>query len=293
MPTVFRAPVTTPAAARATRGRRTPLVSLLTDFGSRDPSAAICRGVVLEIAPRARVIDISHDVARYSIQDGALVLWCALPYLPIGVHMAVVDPGVGTERLPIALEVARGDLLVGPDNGLLVPAAERLGGVLRAHVLEREEYRLPAVSASFHGRDVFAPAAAHLALGVPLEAFGRPLDAGSLIRLDLPVPEVRPGELRTSVVYVDTFGNVKLSGEAADLGAALGEPEFGTLLQLELGTPGRQVRVRWAPTFGAVEAGAPLCYEDSYGRLCVAVNRGDAAARFGLAPGTRVTLRRA
>jgi hypothetical protein len=150
------------------RGSSRPFVSLLTDFGARDPSAAICRAVVLGIAPDALVVDVSHEVTKYRIDEGALLLWSALPYLPLGAHVAVVDPGVGTERLAIAVETVRGDVLVGPDNGVLWPGAERLGGITRAHVISNPMYRLPVVSSSFHGRDIFSPAAAHLALGVPV-----------------------------------------------------------------------------------------------------------------------------
>ena len=328
MPTAFIRPVLTPAAEamrRAEAGRATrvpadqvgppaglepggscPLVSLTTDFGERDPSAAICRGVVLSIAPHARVLDISHEVAKFSIADGALLLWSALPYIPIGVHVGVIDPGVGTERLPIVLRVARGDLLVGPDNGLLLPAAERLGGVTAAHVLESPEFRLPAVSATFHGRDIFAPAGAHLALGVAPERFGRRLDPGDLVGLDLPRPQAVRGVLRTGVVYVDTFGNVKLAGERDYIEAALGPLATSDALALALtprepilgaGRPGRadlaSEPVPWAVTFGEVGRGGVLLYEDSHGRLCLAVNQASAGARFGLRPGDLVSIRRA
>ena len=142
-----------------------PLISFLTDFGLRDPSAAIMRGVVLGIVPDARIVDISHEVHKFAIRDGALLLWCALPYLPVGFHVAVVDPGVGTSRRPLAILTGRGDVLIGPDNGLLIPAAERLGGIVEPRELQNPAYRLPVVTSTFHGRDVFAPAAAHLALG--------------------------------------------------------------------------------------------------------------------------------
>ena len=313
MPETFTRPVLTPAAERAlragaagTRGDSPPLVSLTTDFGERDPSPAICRGVILGIAPGVRLLDVSHEVAKYAVLDGALLLWAALPYLPVGVHVAVVDPGVGTARLPIGVRVARGDVLVGPDNGLLLPAAERLGGIVAAHALENTDYRLPAVSASFHGRDVFAPAGAHLALGVPLEAFGRSLDPSGLVRLELPGPEVLPGALTTAVIYVDTFGNVNLAGEQADLEAALGRLLPGDPLRItssprgtSLGhvplPPGDAVpaTLTWQLTFGAVPPGEPLLYEDSYGRLCVAVDQGDAGTRMGLRSGDRLTVRRA
>lgn len=297
MPSVYRDPVTTPAALAAdpAAGRGRPVVSLTTDFGARDPSAAICKGVVLTIAPGVRVIDITHEVAKFQVRDGALVLWCALPFLPVGVHVAVVDPGVGTERLPIALETARGDILVGPDNGLLVPAADRLGGIVRAHALENPDYRLGAISSSFHGRDIFAPAAAHLALGVPVTDLGRVLDPAALVRLDWPEPRVTPGALETAVVYVDSFGNAKLAGEPADLAAALGPLEPGDLLALAWidGSDVRTAEAPWAETFGSVPPGAPLVYEDSYGRLCLAANQASVAALLGLRDGLRLTLARA
>jgi hypothetical protein len=211
------------------------------------------------------------------------------------VHVAVVDPGVGTERLPIALETARGDVLVGPDNGLLVPVADRLGGIVRVHELENPAYRLAAVSRSFHGRDIFAPAAAHVALGVPVTDLGRALDPAALARLDWPEPRVTPGALETAVVYVDSFGNVKLAGEPADLAAALGPLQPGDLLALAWidGSDVRTVEVPWAETFGSVPPGAPLVYEDSYGRLCLAANQASVAARLGLRDGLRLTLARA
>lgn len=289
----YRRPLTTPAAARAARARRSPdlpvppFVSLLTDFGGRDPSAAICRGVILGIAPHARLVDVSHQVDKYQIRDGALLLWCALPYLPVGVHIAVVDPGVGTVRRPVALAVARGDVLVGPDNGLLIPAAERLGGVRAAHLLEADAYRLPDVSPSFHGRDVFAPAGAHLATGTPLSALGPALDPASLVRLAWPRPHIGGDLLHVQVIYVDTFGNVKLAAEPADLERAVGRLQQGAMLEVSWSgsTNGiRSARIPWADTFGSVAAGALLLYADSYGRLCLAQNQGSAAAQLGLTP---------
>jgi S-adenosyl-L-methionine hydrolase (adenosine-forming) len=273
-----------------------PFVSLLTDFGLRDPSAAICRGVVLGIAPDAEIADISHEVRKYAIRDGALLLWCALPYLPVGAHVAVVDPGVGTARRPIALRVERGDHLVGPDNGLLLMAADKLGGVTAAVELREAAYQLPVVSTSFHGRDVFAPAAAHLALGVPLERLGPSIDPAALVRLPIPEPRVTKGALETHVIYVDTFGNVKLTALAPALRDALGDVPFGSRFELELRSsdaPTRRVPVTWAETFGTVGPGEPLLYEDSYGRLCLAVNQGDAAATLGLVEDLAVAIRRA
>ena len=271
-----------------------PLISLLTDFGARDPSAAILRGVILGIVPDARIVDISHEVHKYAIRDGALLLWCALPWLPVGFHVAVVDPGVGTARLPVAIATGRGDVLVGPDNGLLIAAAARLGGIAAVRVLEAEAYRLPVVSTSFHGRDIFAPAAAHLARGVPIADLGRALDPADLVPSPIAEPVIGRGELDSSVVYVDTFGNVKLAGLRADLEAALGPLRPGDPLRLLTGPDGavRPIDTTWQATFGDVAVGETLVYEDSYGRICLAASQADAAAIHAIVEDERVTIRR-
>jgi S-adenosyl-L-methionine hydrolase (adenosine-forming) len=273
-----------------------PLISLLTDFGARDPSAAILHGVIASIAPDARVIDISHEVHKFAVRDGALLLWCALPYLPIGSHVAVVDPGVGTERRPVALRTARGDVLIGPDNGLLMAGADRLGGVTEVRLLEADAYRLPVVSTSFHGRDIFAPAAAHVAAGVAIEALGSAVDPASLISSPIPDPVIGAGELTTSIVYVDTFGNVKLAGLRNDLEAAIGPVGPGDRLRVEFAaqesSPKRTDVLPWQATFGDTDPGQVLLYEDSYGRLCIAKNQGNAAADLALLDDRRLSIRR-
>jgi S-adenosylmethionine hydrolase len=289
----FTRVITTPAAARSPREWNRPFVSLLSDWGTRDPSPAICHGVVRGIAPEALVVDISHEVDKYNIRHGALLLWCALPFLPIGSHVAVVDPGVGTPRRAVAIEVNRGDYLVGPDNGLLLPGADRLGGITRAHLIENPAYRLPVVSSTFHGRDLFSPAAAHLAAGVPLENIGPPIDPASLTVLDWPTATARFGELELSVIYVDTFGNIKLSGLAGDLVEALGTLSRGEELLIEVDAPRTKPHtVRWVSTFGDVERGELLLYEDSYGRLCLAANQGNAALQLKLDDDTQLTISR-
>jgi S-adenosylmethionine hydrolase len=271
-----------------------PFISLLTDFGLRDPSAAICHGVIATIAPEANVVDISHEVRKYAVRDGALLLWCALPYLPVGVHVAVVDPGVGTARRPLAIRTGRGDTLIGPDNGLLLPAATRIGGAVEARELTNPDLRLPVVSSSFHGRDIFAPAAAHVAIGVPFDQVGPVVGIQALVDLALPSPVVGDGVLESAVIYIDTFGNVKLAGLLEDLVAAMGPLTDGDALQIELGTeePRREI-VPWATTFGSVPPGSPLLYEDSYGRLCLAENQGDVASTFSLTEDVPITIRRA
>jgi S-adenosylmethionine hydrolase len=294
MSRTFTRTITTPAAARLARPGARPVVSFITDFGSRDPSAGIMRAVVLGICPEASIIDLSHEVEKYRIRDGALLLWSAAPYLPVGSHVAVVDPGVGTERRAVAMETARGDHLVGPDNGILLPAAARLGGIVRVHQLESPQYRLPVISSSFHGRDIFAPAAAHLAMGVPLEFLGPAVDPRSLRLLDWPEPEVHPGVLRTSVIYLDSFGNAKLSALGSHLFGAMGSPDLGQPLFVRLIDQGGAIdlEVAWVETFGHVPPGQPLLFQDSYGRLSLAVNQGSAVHDLGIAEDAEVIISR-
>ena len=294
MSRTFTRTITTPAAARLVRPGARPVISFITDFGSRDPSAGIMRAVALGICPEASIIDLSHEVEKYRIRDGALLMWSAAPYLPVGSHVAVVDPGVGTERRAIAMETARGDHLIGPDNGILLPAAARLGGIVRVHQLESPQYRLPVISSSFHGRDIFAPAAAHLAMGVPLEFLGPAIDPRSLRILDWPEPEVHPGVLRSSVIYLDSFGNAKLSALSNHLFGALGSPDLGQPLFVRIidQDGALDLEVAWVETFGNVPPGQPLMFQDSYGRLSLAVNQGSAALDLGIREDAEVIVSR-
>jgi S-adenosylmethionine hydrolase len=274
-----------------------PVIGFLTDFGL-DGAAAICRGVMLSIARAAQIVDICHTVRKYAIADGAYLLASAVPWLPVGVHVAVVDPGVGTERRPIGIRTGRSDVLIGPDNGLLLPAAERLDGVAEARLLTNAEWLLPRTSATFHGRDIFAPVAAHLAIGGPFEKVGPTIDPADLVRLDLPRATAEAGGLATGVTYVDSFGNLRLAGGRADLAGALGPLEAGSGLVIELpsgdpGAPPRLEPVRWLRTFGDAAAGELLLYEDSSVNLAIAESNGDAARRLGLGTGARIRIRRA
>jgi len=262
-----------------------PVITFLTDFGA-DSAAAICRGVMLDIARDAQIVDISHAVRKYAIRDGAYLLWCALPWMPIGVHVGVVDPGVGTRRLPIGIRTGRGDVLIGPDNGLLVPAATRLGGIDEVRVLENRALMLPATTSTFHGRDIFAPVAAHVAAGRSFGDIGPTVDPASVVELRFPDPTIAPGALDSSVVYVDSFGNLRLAGDPADLAAAIGPLLPGRRLAVTFAAIDGRSEVReivpWAQTFGQVAVGQPLLYEDSFGRLAYADNQGDVARRLDL-----------
>jgi len=265
-----------------------PVIGFLSDFGS-DSAAAICRGVILSIARDAQIVDIDHGVRKFAIGDGAFLLWAALPWLPVGVHLAVVDPGVGTSRRPVALRVDRDDVLVGPDNGLLMPAAERLGGIVEARAIENPRLGVGQRSATFHGRDVFAPAAAHLAAGMAFGEVGPAVDPASLVAHRFPAAQRTRDGLVAEVVYVDSFGNVRLAATPSDL------PAGGPGDRLEVVTANGPAGGRWdlprVVTFGEVARGEPLLYEDSNGLLAIGVNQDSAAARLHLATGDRVVIR--
>jgi S-adenosyl-L-methionine hydrolase (adenosine-forming) len=256
-------------------------VSFTTDYGTRDGFVAACKGVIAGRAPGVTVIDVTHHVPPQDVRRGAAVLAQTAPWLPPAVHLAVVDPGVGTDRRGVAVLTARG-VLVGPDNGLLLPAADALGGVTGAYELSEPAHHLPVVSATFHGRDVFAPVAAALCGGLDPAALGRPVR--DLVRLPAPAVHSAPGLLGTEVSTVDVFGNAQLVATAADLAAA-GLDGPVTLAVGGISTPARVGR-----TFADVPAGEVVVLLDSAGFVAVAVNRGDAASRLGLTPGTDVKI---
>jgi S-adenosylmethionine hydrolase len=265
-----------------------PYVSFLTDFGN-GTAPAVCRGVIWSIRPDARINDLTHATRAFAVRDAAFLLWSAVPYLPVGVHLAVVDPGVGTARRPLALASVRGDRFVGPDNGLLMPAVERLGGIVAAHVLENRGLWRDSVSHTFHGRDIFAPVTAHLAGGTPIDEVGPRVDPADLVQLSFPEPHLRDGGLDSSVLFVDAFGNCRLTGQPADLATLRGRLETGDRFRVRIG--GETIDVPWAPTFGAVEPGRALLYEDAdYAGLAIGVNQGSAAERLGLANDTPVRI---
>jgi S-adenosylmethionine hydrolase len=273
-----------------------PFISFLTDFGA-DGAAAICRGVMLTIAPDAQILDISHSVRKFAIREGAYLLWMALPWMPVGVHVAVVDPGVGTDRRPIAIRTVRGDILIGPDNGLLSAAAERLGGVDEVRLLANASWMLPRPSATFHGRDIFAPMAGHLASGGDFEDVGPIVDAGSLVDLRFPEPAARDGGLDAVAVYIDSFGNIRLGAGPGDLARALGEIAPGAALRLEFDAAATGAPIvetaTFARTFGTLPPGAAMLYTDSSGQLALGHNQANAAVALGVGAGRGVRIERA
>src|SRR3954451_7467964 len=262
-------------------------VTFLSDFGLQDDFVGTCHGVIKTIAPEVQIIDVTHGISPQHVLQGALVLANTTPYMPQGVHLAVVDPGVGSSRRALALRSGDGRFFVGPDNGLLLPAAERLGGIEAAHELTNPEYMLEPVSRTFHGRDVFSPAAAHLASGVEPGEFGPPLDVEMLVRLDLPEPDVSRGRVRATVVDVDRFGNVQLNLRREHLETAGIEP--GRRVELELALD-RYYAVA-ARTFADARRGDIVLFEDSYRNVAIAINGGNASEMFGVKPGRELRIR--
>ncbi|MBM3678191.1 MAG: SAM-dependent chlorinase/fluorinase [Actinobacteria bacterium] len=260
-------------------------VCFLTDFGLRDDFVGTCHGVIKRIAPEAQIIDVTHGIPPQAVLQGALVLANTLPYMPEGVHLAVVDPGVGGARRPLVLRDAEGRHFVGPDNGLLIPAAER-AGIEAAHELANPDYALPSISRTFHGRDLFAPAAAHLAKGVAIGELGPPVHPDVFVRLDLPEPRFHARGVEAVALYVDSFGNIALNLSRDDL-----EP-IGVVpgARVELGLGGESYYAVAARTFADARPGDVILYEDSYRSMSVAISNGSAASVMRAQVGSTIRI---
>jgi S-adenosylmethionine hydrolase len=261
-------------------------LTFLTDYGLEDAFVAVCHAVAASITPDLHVTDITHLIPLGDIRRGAVVLAQAVPYFPPAVHVAVVDPGVGTTRRPVAVQ-AGGSLFVGPDNGLLSVAVTAAGGAERAVALTNTAlWREKTTAATFHGRDIFMPVAARLAAGMPLDEAGDPVETASLVTLPPPEYLLDGNTAHVEVVTVDRFGNVQLSLPGRDAPGAGLVP--GTTVALTWDD--REIRLPFVTTFGDVGPGEPLCYRDSGDWVAIAVAGGDAARQLGLRPGTKLTL---
>lgn len=262
------------------------IICFLSDFGLADDFVGTCKGVMLRVSPGARIVDLTHQVPNFAVEAGAEILQHATRYMPDDtVYLAVVDPGVGTERREVALETGIGALMVGPDNGLLIPAAEALGGMSSAVELTDDRYKIHPVSNTFHGRDVFSPAAAHLASGVKLLDLGEEIPADSLKRLSVSEDEASDGDITARVIDIDRFGNARLS--VREEGSGLG---YGDELKLDVGDG--DMGIRFVETFGAAGAGELILVPDSHWRLSVSINKGSAAHALSLSVGAKVRLKR-
>jgi S-adenosyl-L-methionine hydrolase (adenosine-forming) len=260
-------------------------LTFLTDFGLEDGFVAACHGVAARIAPATRVIDITHLVPPGDIRRGAAVLAQTVPAMPPAVHVAVVDPGVGTARRGIAIE-AKSGILVGPDNGVLSWAVGALGGATRAVVLTNDALWNHPVSPTFHGRDIFMPVASHLVTGTSLTEAGTEVGLGDLVMLAMPTSRMLDREVEGEVLSVDRFGNVQLSipsEAAADVGIAVGSAVTIRCNRRELTAP-------YVETFGSATPGELIAFTDSAGLISLAVSSGNAAERLSLPPGARVRI---
>ncbi len=265
-------------------GDRFDTITFLSDYGTRDEFVGVVKSVIRSIAPAVGVIDLTHDIQPYDVRAGALTLGRAAQYLCPGVVLAVVDPGVGTERRAVAVEVGGGQsYLVGPDNGLLASAVAMSGGATAAVELTNPDFQLPAPGPTFAGRDVFAPAAAHLCLGVPLDAFGPPIDPLALLPGLMPIMREEDGGLLIAeVLWVDHYGNCQLNVDPDDVA------HLGDRIQLRWGDDVRTAQR--ADTYQGIPAGQIGLVLDSYGMLSVCLGKRGAAMELSMPLGTEVTL---
>jgi S-adenosyl-L-methionine hydrolase (adenosine-forming) len=260
-------------------------ISFLSDYGHGDEFVGVVHSVIRSIAPEVRVIDITHDVTPHDVRAGGLALARSVPYLAPGIALAVVDPGVGTSRRAVAIEVADGGAyLIGPDNGLLAPAVALIGGATGAVVLDNPEYQLELLGPTFDGRDVFAPAAAHLCRGVPFDELGTRIDPVQLLPGLLPIGERRDdGSHVAEILWIDRFGNAQLNLDPDDL------VDWPDVIEVSGGRVTRNAeRVR---TFADIPTGGFGLLVDSYGLLALAIDRGSAAAELELSEGDELVLR--
>jgi S-adenosylmethionine hydrolase len=265
-----------------------PVISFITDYGLRDGFVGVCHGVIARGCPEARVIDLTHEVPAQDIHSGALVLASSIDYLPDGtVHLAVVDPGVGTSRRAIAVLTRSGARFVGPDNGLLEPAVSVSGGAAEAVDIGRSSFALAGVSATFHGRDLFAPVAAALAAGRGLSEVGAELEPSSLVALPRTHASRDERTLIAHVQYIDQFGNLQLDADADDIAWVTGT---GPVEVLSTAWDRPALAISHGATFADVSTGELLFYEDAHGRPAIAVNRGSAAERLGLGVGDELRI---
>jgi S-adenosylmethionine hydrolase len=252
------------------------LVTFLSDYGLEDEFVGVCHGVMLRIAPWLRIIDVHHYILRQDIRHGSIVLEQSVRYLPEGVHLAVVDPSVGSKRRAVVIECNSERVFVGPDNGLLMGAAEASGGIARAFDIRNEALLLTPISRTFQGRDVFAPAAAHIAAGVDPSELGPKLAADKLTRLELSEAWVHDDHLHAEVLQVDRFGNLQFNFDSAHLDRVNVTPNEVMEIRME----GHRLNVPFGDTFADVEAGHFVLVEDSYRHMSLAINKGDAAHKL-------------
>lgn len=264
-----------------------PFISLSSDFGVGTQGIGIMRAVALQICPNAEIIDLRHGIPEFDIIEGAWTME-SVEQLPVGAHVCVVDPGVGTERRGIIIKTKRGDYLIGPDNGVLMPAARRLGGIEKAVEIANEKYMRKPVSPVFHGRDVFAPAAAWLSKGVGIGKFGPETKPEKLTKAPYDEAEVSKGIVSAKIIHVNHFGSVSINaihGNFAKSGLKYKD-------DITIETNVKRINTKFLKTFGEVTKGEVIAFPDDYGRIEIAINHGRFTEKFGVKLGDKITIRK-
>lgn len=264
------------------------LITILTDYGYRDPYVGVVKGVIKSINPEAEVIDLTHGVERHNILEAAVILAVSSRYFPKStIFVVVVDPGVGSPRRSVLIET-NNYVLIGPDNGCLTLLAE-IDGVKRVFDISNSKYRLPEVSYTFHGRDVFAPVAAWISRGIPLEDVGEEISYSELVKLafEKPIVSKLDKSIKASIIYIDVFGNIMTNISSADLYTL--NPIRGSKINIETGTS--VYTCTFEASFSRVPEGELACYINSWGFFEVAVNKGNAAERLGVKHGDKLTVK--
>ena len=261
-------------------------ISFLSDYGLTDEFVGVCHGVIKRIAPQVEVINITHGIKPQSVREGAMVLAHAVKYMPTGIHLAIVDPSVGSDRLPVIIETGEGSFLVGPDNGILTTAAATLDGAKSCRKITNPELMLPKPSRTFQGRDIFAPAAAHLANGVKPSEFGEEVPVSALVGLSVPEPHRHDDHFHATVLHIDRFGNLQMNLQPTQM-AEMGL-ESGDVMEIRL--EGHRSLVTYGVAFASVGLGEFVVTEDSHGLMAISINHGNAAERLGAQLGSSVII---
>ena len=264
-----------------------PLITLTSDFGIQSQGIGIMEGVVFEINPDAKVIHLMHGLPDFNLSYAARTLE-TINYLPVGYHVCVVDPGVGTKRKPIIIETKRGDFLVGPDNGVLIPATRFLGGIRKVVEIANKKYMRQPVSPIFHGRDVFTPAAAYLSKGVKIEEFGKKLNPKDLVEAPYEESMVKKGKISAKIISINKFGSLHLNIMHKEWDKLkLKKGNF-----VEINFKNKALKIRYASTFGDVKKGYPLIFNDDYGRIEIALNQDSLARKYNVKIGDEIIVKK-
>jgi len=263
------------------------IITLLTDFGHKDPYVAEMKGVIYSINPKVLIVDITHDVKRHDVHEAAYILLAAYKYFPKGsIHVVVVDPGVGTHRRAIVIE-SKNYIFVGPDNGVLLPASTK-DGIIAIREIKNPILLRKRITSTFHGRDVFVPVAAYLSLGVKCEHVGPPIPIDEVVTLFLPKAEIEGSTFRATVIHVDVFGNVITNVEESQIRDRM---HRGSLVEICIKRTGKRITLPFLETYGSVKEGKGLLLINSEGYLEIAINRGNASREYGIQRGDELILK--